>query len=64
MLQDKAVKSAIRRCPICGTSPRIRQNASKNFQLYCPQCGFNGKWGDKISAVVDWYNQAERHDKQ
>lgn len=43
-------------CPVCGSQPVLRCNASKLFQVRCPKCYARTSWKRKTDAVITWYN--------
>lgn len=43
-------------CARCGAEPILRKNASKVFQVRCPQCQARTGWKRKTDAVISWYN--------
>lgn len=43
-------------CPRCGNEALLRKNASKDFQIRCPQCGAHTAWKRKPEAIITWYN--------
>lgn len=43
-------------CPLCTFEPELLRNASKDFQLRCPNCGARTGWGKKADVIIQWYN--------
>lgn len=43
-------------CPLCGYEPELLRNASKEFQVRCPNCNAHSAWGKKTEIVIEWYN--------
>lgn len=43
-------------CPLCGFEPELLRNASKDFQVRCPNCGARTGWYTKSTAIIQWYN--------
>lgn len=42
-------------CPLCGFTPELLRNASKDFQVRCPNCGAHTGWGRKADMIIMWY---------
>lgn len=49
----------IKVCPICGAEVYLRKNASKDFQVMCPGCGFKTGWKTKPDAIIEYYNMCD-----
>lgn len=45
----------LKECPVCGSSPIMRKDSTKRFQIWC-SCGCKTGWTTKTQAVIDWYN--------
>lgn len=59
MLKDKIIIEGVSKCPICGHTPFMQQNASKKFSMYCPYCDFCGFWGRKAEAINSWKERTQ-----
>lgn len=55
--------AGIIKCPVCGSTPVLRCNASKMFQVRCPKCYARTGWKRKTDAVVMWYNMVIQYMK-
>lgn len=42
-------------CPLCGFVPELLRNASKDFQVRCPNCNAHTGWGKKVDMIIQWY---------
>lgn len=63
MTVKKIEIEGLRNCPVCGSKPVLRRNASKRFQVHCTKCDACTGWKDKTEAIITWYNNAELYEK-